>query len=42
MVHSFTGVLAALKRDEKRFYVHFFLPFSPQSLQTKLVELSLF
>lgn len=41
-VPSLTGVLAALKRDEKRFYVHFFLPFPPQSLQTKLVEISLF
>lgn len=30
-VPSFTGVLAALKRDEKSFYVHFFLPFSPQA-----------
>lgn len=26
-VPSFTGVLAALKRDEKRFYVHFFSAF---------------
>lgn len=41
-VPSFTGELATLKRGEKSFYVHIFLHFSPQSLEDKVMEMSLF
>lgn len=41
-VPSFTGELAPLKRVGKHFNVHIFLHFSPQSLEAKMLEMSLF